>query len=332
MNHVYIIAEVGVNHNGSIKVAKELIDVANDARVDAVKFQTFVPRGLVSKTAEKAEYQKKTDNNYESQLEMLERLALTKENHYELVDYCGKKDIQFISTPFDIESIDFLGTLDVPLYKISSGDITNLPYLEHIGALRKPVILSTGMSTMDEIKKAVGILTGRGCPKVSVLHCNTQYPTPYEDVNLKAMDYLREELGVDVGYSDHTLGIEVPIAAVAMGATIIEKHITLDKKMSGPDHSASIEPSELKLMVSAIRNIEKAIGEKNKKISPSEKANINIVRKSIVAKQDIKKGEVFSYENITVKRPGTGLSPMKWHDVIGMKAIRDYKEDDLIEL
>lgn len=332
MKHVYIIAEVGVNHNGNTKIAKELVDVAKEAGADAVKFQTFVPSNLVTKNAHKAEYQKNTDNNDDSQLDMLKRLALTKDDHYELVEYCNSKDIQFLSTPFDIESIDFLGALDLPLYKISSGDITNLPYLEHIGGLCSPIILSTGMSSMDEIKKAVNILKNSGCPKISVLHCNTEYPTPYEDVNLKAMVCLREELDVDIGYSDHTLGIEVPIAAVAMGATIIEKHITLDRGMQGPDHRASIEPYEFKLMVRAIRNIEKAIGEKNKKVSPSEKKNIEIVRKSIVAKKNIKKGEVFSEKNITVKRPGTGISPMKWYDVIGRRAVREYSEDELIEL
>ncbi len=329
---VYIIAESGVNHNGNLELAKKLVDVAAEAGANAVKFQTFVPENLVSKYAEKADYQKETTDKEESQLEMLRKVMLKKEWHQILIDYAKEKGIQFISTPFDLESIDFLATLDLPLYKIPSGEITNLPYLEKIGKLGKPVILSTGMSDMDEVRTAVGILKNNGCPKVSVLHCNTQYPTPYYDVNLRVMDSLREELKIEVGYSDHTLGIEVPIAAVAMGATIIEKHFTLDKTMEGPDHKASLEPNELKAMVRGIRNIEKAIGNGDKRVTESESANKAVARKSIVAKRAINKGESFTADNITVKRPGTGISPMNWYEVIGKTAIHDFKEDELIEI
>ena len=331
-NHVYIIAEAGVNHNGSLELAKKLVDVAAEAGADAVKFQTFVPENLVSRYAEKADYQKETTDKAESQLDMLRKVMLKKEWHQILIDYAKTKGIHFISTPFDLESIDFLATLDLPLYKIPSGEITNLPYLEKIGKLGKPVILSTGMSNMDEVRTAVAILKKNGCPKVSVLHCNTQYPTPYEDVNLRVMDSLRKELKLEVGYSDHTLGIEVPIAAVAMGATIIEKHFTLDKTMEGPDHKASLEPNELIAMVRGIRNIERAIGSGDKRVTGSESANRIVARKSIVAKRDIKKGDVLCDSNITVKRPGTGISPMRWYDVIGKTAIRDFMEDELIEL
>ena len=329
---VYIIAESGVNHNGNLELAKKLVDVAAETGANAVKFQTFVPENLVSKYAEKADYQKETTDKEESQLEMLRKVMLKKEWHQILIDYAKEKGIQFISTPFDLESIDFLATLDLPLYKIPSGEITNLPYLEKIGKLGKPVILSTGMSDMDEVRTAVGILKNNGCPKVSVLHCNTQYPTPYYDVNLRVMDSLREELKIEVGYSDHTLGIEVPIAAVAMGATIIEKHFTLDKTMEGPDHKASLEPNELKAMVRGIRNIEKAIGNGDKRVTESESANKAVARKSIVAKRAINKGESFTADNITVKRPGTGISPMNWYEVIGKTAIHDFKEDELIEI
>lgn len=331
-NHVYIIAEAGVNHNGNLELAKKLIDVAAKSGADAVKFQTFVPENLVSRYAEKADYQKEITDKKESQLEMLQKLMLKKEWHQVLIDYAEMKGIQFISTPFDFESIDFLAELDLPLYKIPSGEITNLPYLEKIGKIGKPVILSTGMSTLEEVREALDILRENGCPKVSVLHCNTQYPTPYEDVNLAVMDSLRKKLGIEVGYSDHTLGIEVPIAAVAMGATIIEKHFTLDKSMDGPDHKASLEPDELSAMVRAIRNIEKAIGSADKRVTESEQGNKCVVRKSIVAKREIRKGEIFSDLNITAKRPGTGISPMRWYEVIGKAAIRDFKEDELIEV
>ena len=331
-NHVYIIAEAGVNHNGDLKLAKKLINVAAEAGADAVKFQTFVPENLVSRYAEKAGYQKETTDNTESQLEMLRKLVLKKEWHQVLIDYAETRGIQFISTPFDFESIDFLAGLDLPFYKIPSGEITNLPYLEKVGGIGKPVILSTGMSTLEEVSEALDILRANGCTKVSVLHCNSQYPTPYEDVNLAVMDSLRKELGVEVGYSDHTLGIEVSIAAAAMGATIIEKHFTLDKSMDGPDHRASLEPEELSAMVRAIRNIERAIGSTDKRVTESEQGNKIVARKSIVAKREIRKGEIFSDLNITVKRPGTGISPMRWHEVIGKTAIHDFKEDELIEL
>ncbi len=331
-NHVYIIAEAGVNHNGNLELAKKLVDAAAEAGADAVKFQTFVPENIVSRYAEKADYQKETTDKAESQLDMLRKLMLKKEWHQVLIDYAKAKGIQFISTPFDLESIDFLATLNLPLYKIPSGEITNLPYLEKVGKLGKPVILSTGMSDMGEVKEAVGILKNNGCPKVSVLHCNTQYPTPYEDVNLAVMNSLKEELKLEIGYSDHTLGIEVPIAAVAMGATIIEKHFTLDKSMEGPDHKASLEPNELIAMVRGIRNIEKAFGTGDKRVTESEAANKAVVRKSIVARRDIKQGEVFSDNNITVKRPGTGISPMRWYEVIGKTAIHDFKEDEKIEI
>ncbi len=331
-NHVYIIAEAGVNHNGSLELAKKLVDIAAEAGADAVKFQTFVPENMVSRYAEKADYQKETTDKVESQLEMLRNLVLKKEYHQVLIDHAKEKGIQFISTPFDFESIDFLATLNLPLFKIPSGEITNLPYLERIGKLGKPVILSTGMSTLEEVRTAVDILKKHGSTKVSVLHCNTQYPTPYEDVNLAAMETLRKELDVEVGYSDHTLGIEVPIAAVARGATIIEKHFTLDKTMEGPDHKASLEPDELIAMVRGIRNIEKAIGSSDKIVTESEAANKAVARKSIVARREIKKGEIFSDSNITVKRPGTGISPVKWYEVIGKIAIRDFEEDELIEI
>lgn len=331
MDRVTIIAEAGVNHNGDLDIAKQLIDVAAKAGADAVKFQTFVPENLVSKFAQKAKYQKETTKQNESQLEMLQKLVLKQEWYPILIDYAKGKNIQFVSAPFDLESIDFLATLDLPFYKIPSGEITNLPYLEKIGRIGKPVILSTGMSTLDEVSAAVGLLRENGCPKISVLHCNTQYPTPYEDVNLKAMCTIKNALGLEAGYSDHTLGIEVPIAAVAMGATIIEKHFTLDKMMNGPDHKASLEPDELQKMVKAIRNIEKALGQKEKYVSQSEKENIEIARKSIVAKCRIKKGEKYSENNLTVKRPGNGISPMLWYEVIGKKAKRDYKMDELIE-
>lgn len=332
LNHVYIIAEAGVNHNGSLDLARKMVDVAAEAGADAVKFQTFVPENLVSRYAEKADYQKETTDKSESQLEMLQNVMLKKEWHQILIDYAEAKGIQFISTPFDLDSISFLADLNLPLYKIPSGEITNLPYLEKIGKLEKPVILSTGLSTFEEVEGAVSILRKKGCPKVSVLHCNTQYPTPYEDVNLAVMERLRNELHVEVGYSDHTLGIEVPIAAVAMGATIIEKHFTLDKTLKGPDHKASLEPNELAAMVKGIRNIEKAIGSNEKRVTESEQCNKDIVRKSIVAKRSIKKGEILSENNITVKRPGTGISPMKWYEIIGKTAIHDFKEDELIEV
>ena len=332
-NKTFIIAEAGVNHNGSLELAKKMIDAAVEAGADAVKFQTFKAERVVSRYASKAEYQKKTTTADESQLEMIKKLELDAAAHQTLIDYCKKKNIRFLSTPFDLESIDLLNELGLDIFKIPSGEITNLPYLRKIGALKKEIILSTGMANLGEIEDALDVLTGAGTKlkDITVLHCNTEYPTPIEDVNLKAMLTIKAAfLGVNIGYSDHTLGIEIPIAAVAMGATIIEKHFTLDKNMTGPDHKASLEPDELKAMVRAIRNIEKALGNGIKKPSPSELKNKPIVRKSIVAARDISKGEPFTEENLTVKRPGTGISPMRWDEVVGQSASKDYKQDDLI--
>ena len=329
---VFIIAEAGVNHNGSIKIAKDLINVAVESGADAVKFQTFKAEKLVSKTAEKADYQKKTTEASESQFDMLKKLELDVEAHQELLVYCQEKNIMFLSTPFDHDSINMLNDLGLETFKIPSGEITNLPYLRHVGSLNKKVVLSTGMSNLKEISDALTILTNAGTlnENITVLHANTMYPTPMEDVNLNAMQTIHKEFGVAVGYSDHTLGIEVDIAAVAMGASIIEKHFTLDKAMEGPDHKASLEPEELKAMVSAIRNIEKALGSNEKILSPSEEVNINIVRKSIVASCPIRKGELLSADNITTKRPGTGLSPMKWDEIVGTIASKAYQSDELI--
>ena len=329
---VFIIAEAGVNHNGSIKLAKELIDVAVESGADAVKFQTFKAKSLVSKTAEKADYQKKTTDTSESQFDMIKKLELDISTHKELLTYCQEKGIMFLSTPFDHDSINLLTDLGLQIFKIPSGEITNLPYLRHIGSLGKKVVLSTGMSTLQEVENALTILTGTGTKKenITILHANTMYPTPMEDVNLKAMLTIQKELDIAVGYSDHTIGIEVDIAAVAMGASIIEKHFTLDKTMDGPDHKSSLEPEELKSMVVAIRNIEKALGVYEKKPSPSESVNMKVARKSIVASQNIRKGEGLTENNITVKRPGSGISPMKWDDIIGTVATKDYKIDNLI--
>ncbi len=327
---VLIIAEAGVNHNGSKELAKKMILEAKKAGVDYVKFQTFVPENLVSKNAAKAEYQKETTGSNESQLQMLRGLALTEENFVELKEYCEELGVGFISTPFDLESLTFLESLDMDFWKIPSGEITNLPYLEAIASTGRKVIMSTGMCNMDEIQQAIKVLENNGSKEIILLHCNTQYPTPFEDVNLSAMRHIAEVTGKDVGYSDHTIGIEVPIAAVALGAKVIEKHFTLDREMDGPDHRASLEINELARMVSAIRNIEKSIGDGNKKRSISEAANCTIARKSIVAKCDIKMGEVFSENNLTIKRPGTGISPMKWYEVIGTTAKRDYLADEII--
>jgi N,N'-diacetyllegionaminate synthase len=329
---VFIIAEAGVNHNGSIKIAKYLIDVAVESGADAVKFQTFKTEELVSKIAEKADYQKRTTDKLESQFDMIKGLELNLDAHQELIAYCQEKKIIFLSTPFDHTSIDMLNDLGLKILKIPSGEITNLPYLRRIGSLCKKIVLSTGMSTLQEIGNALNILIESGTKKenITVLHANTMYPTPMEDVNLNAMLTIRNEFDVDVGYSDHTLGIEVDIAAVAMGASVIEKHFTLDKTMDGPDHRASLEPEELKTMINSIRNIEKALGCYEKKPSPSEDININVARKSIVAFQGIKKGEVLTEKNITTKRPGNGISPMKWDNVVGTIATKNYNSDDLI--
>ena len=329
---IIIIAEAGVNHNGSIELAKKLIDVAAEAGADFVKFQTFKAETLVTQTADKAEYQKEITNTDETQFEMIKKLELDRNAHETLIEYCKQKDIQFLSTAFDHGSIELLAKLDIPFYKIPSGEITNLPYLRHIGRMSKPIIMSTGMSSLEEVRDALNVLIESGAEKeqITILHCNTEYPTPMKDVNLKAMLTIKDEMGVNIGYSDHTLGIEVPIAAVAMGATVIEKHFTLDRNMPGPDHRASLKPDELREMVVAIRNIKKAMGAGEKKPSSSETKNISVVRKSIVAKMSIKKGELFTEENLTVKRPGTGISPMGWDAVIGKPASSDYEMDDLI--
>lgn len=327
-----VIAEAGVNHNGDMALAKELVDVAAEAGADLVKFQTFRAQTLLTQSAEKAQYQKNLTAGSESQFEMIKKLELDRDTHVELVDYCKCKKIQFLSTAFDQSSIDFLAELDIPFYKIPSGEITNLPYLRHVARMGKSVVMSTGMATLAEVCAAMKVLLGGGVEKESltILHCNTEYPTSIRDVNLLAMLTIRDQLGVKVGYSDHTLGIEVPIAAVALGATVIEKHFTLSRTLPGPDHAASLEPHELKSMVAAIRNIEKALGDGEKKPNPNEAKNIPIVRRSIVAKKPIKKGEPFSEQNLTSKRPGTGISPMEWDDVIGSTAARDFEIDELI--
>jgi N,N'-diacetyllegionaminate synthase len=334
LKRVIVIAEAGVNHNGNIVLAKKLIDSAYEAGADAVKFQTFKAEKLISKNAPKAEYQKQSTDSNESQFEMIKKLELDLETHKELLSYCNKKNIKFLSTPFDLDSIDLLNKLGLNIFKIGSGEITNLPYLRKIGSLKKKVIISTGMSDLGEIEDALDILISSGTSKenITVLHCNTEYPTPIEDVNLKAMLTIKNAFDINIGYSDHTLGIEVPIAAVALGATVIEKHFTLDKTMEGPDHKASLEPHELKQMVCSIRNIEKAMGNGIKKPSLSEKKNINIARKSLIASKEIKKGEIFSENNLTVKRPGNGISPMRWDEFIGKVVTKDYNADDLIEL
>ena len=329
---VFIIAEAGVNHNGDLEIAKDLIEKAAKAGADAVKFQTFIPEKLVSRYAQKAEYQKVTTGQQDTQLEMLRKLQLKREYYEILKAEAEKRNILFISTPFDIDSVDFLESINMPLYKVPSGEITNLPYLIRIAKTGKTVIMSTGMSEMSEIEAAIHILRENGTFDISLLHCNTEYPTPYEDVNLAAMRTMREYFHCPVGYSDHTRGIEVPIAAVAMGAQIIEKHFTLDRNMEGPDHKASLEPDELDQMVRAIRNIECAIGTGKKVPSESEKKNMIIARKSIVAFKAIKKGEIFSEENITTKRPGNGISPMRWNEVLGMRAQQDFEEDELIKI
>jgi len=336
MKKVIIIAEAGVNHNGDIHLAKKLIDVAVDAGVDYVKFQTFKSENLVSKSAKKANYQiKNTKNSLENQYEMLKKLELNHQQHLELIAYCKLKNISFFSTAFDIYSLEYLKSLGLNLVKIPSGEITNLPYLIKASTLFSEVIISTGMSNMEEIKNALNVFLKAGISKtkITILHCNTECPTQMKDINLLAMKTTKKELNVEVGYSDHSLGIEVPIAAVALGAKVIEKHFTIDKNLPGPDQSASLEPNELKEMVKTIRNIELALsGNGIKEPSESEKKNIEIARKSIVAKKNIKKGEVFSELNITTKRPGNGISPMLWNQVLGMVANTNFNEDDLITL
>jgi len=332
VKRVLIIAEAGVNHNGDISMAKKLVDIASDAGADFVKFQTFSADRLVVETALKAEYQKITTDVLESQQNMLRKLELTEEMHHELIEHCRRREIRFLSTGFDVESINFLDSLGIEIFKIPSGEITNLPYLRHIGKLGRDVILSTGMSNMDEIKFAIQAIEEAGTPreKVVVLHCTTAYPAPMTDVNLLALGSIREELGVAVGYSDHTLGVEIALAAVAQGAIVIEKHFTLDRNLPGPDHQASLEPLELKYMVDGIRNIEKALGDGVKVIKPSEIANRSVARKSIVARIPIKTGEIFNENNLTTKRPGTGMSPMDWDNLVGKRSQHDYCVDEFI--
>lgn len=329
-----IIAEAGVNHNGDIALAKELIKVAAESGADFVKFQSFVTSKNISRQAPKAEYQKGATDPEESQYDMVRKLELSKADHLVLIDECRACGVRFLSTAFDDESFDLLVELGLDHVKVPSGEITNLPYIRYVTRLGKPVLLSTGMANLGEIEAAIDVIELAGTPreKITVLHCTTEYPTPMEDVNLRAMVNIGHALGVKVGYSDHTQGIEIPIAAVALGATVIEKHFTLDRSLPGPDHRASLEPDELKAMVAGIRNIEWALGDGIKRPSPSELKNKPIARKSLVAVRDIKAGELFSPDNLTAKRPGTGISPMKWDEVIGRTAARDFSEDELIEL
>jgi N,N'-diacetyllegionaminate synthase len=336
MAKVLIIAEAGVNHNGNLQTAFQLIDAAVDAKVDWIKFQTFKAEKLVSKDAQKAEYQSiNTGNKEESQFQMLQKLELSHEQHEKLITYCNQKNIQFFSTAFDLDSLQYLANLGLETVKIPSGEITNLPYLRMASKLFRRVILSTGMTTMDEVKQATQVFLDAGISKtaITILHCTTEYPTPMKDVNLKAMLEIQQEIGVQIGYSDHTLGIEVPVAAVAMGAVVIEKHFTLDKTLPGPDHAASLDPSELKQLVQSIRNIEEALsGSGHKEPSSSEIKNIQIARKSIVADKKIEKGELFTEANLTVKRPGTGISAMDWDLVMNQTAKRDFNQGEQIEL
>ena len=327
----YIIAEAGVNHNGSYELACRLVDAAKAAGADCVKFQTFRAEELTSVHAEKAAYQKVNMGGDSTQIEMLRKLELTKSEFENLKAYCVKTDIDFLSTPFDLESIVFLDGLGVPFWKIPSGEVTNLPYLLALAKTKKPVVMSTGMCELEEIRAAVKSLTDKGTPEITLLQCNTEYPTPYGDVNLRAIQTLRKEFGLKTGYSDHTLGIEVPIAAATLGAVIIEKHFTLDRNMEGPDHKASLEPDELAAMVRCIRNVERALGDGVKTVSESERKNLDIVRKSIVARCAISKGEVLTEKNITAKRPGNGIRPMCWFDVLGKTASHSYEKDELIE-
>ena len=329
---VYIVAEAGVNHNGSLEMAKEMARVAKACGADIVKYQTAVPELVVSKFAEKAEYQKQTTDAAESQLEMIRKLHFSFEAHRELKEYCDSIGIQYLSAAFDIPSVRFLGTLNLPLLKIPSGEITNLPYLEEVAKLHTPVLLSTGMSNLNEITDALAVLDEGGCPEATVLHCNTQYPTPYEDANLTAMLELFEQFGLPVGLSDHTPGWECDVAATVLGAQVIEKHFTLDKTLPGPDQQASLDPAEFAAMVQAVRHVEAALGDGHKHLTASEAPNKAIARKSIVAARPIAEGEVFTEENLTTKRPGDGVSPMRWHDVLGQKAKRAFAEDEKIEL
>ena len=332
MQDVLIIAEAGVNHNGSLEMAKQMALAAKNAGADVVKYQTAVPEQVVSKFAPKAEYQKAQTGDGESQLEMIRRLHFDFEGHRQLKEYCDSIGIQYLSAAFDLPSVAFLKELDLPFFKIPSGEITNLPYLEAVAAAKKPVVLSTGMSTLSEIEDALSVLEDGGCPGVTLLHCNTEYPTPYEDANLLAMLELAEQFGVPVGLSDHTPGWECDVAAAALGAVVIEKHFTLDKTLPGPDHKASLDVPELTAMIRAVRRTQKALGSGRKAVTASEARNKPIARKSIVAARAIQKGEVFTAENLTTKRPGDGVSPMRWHEVLGLEAKRDFAEDEPIEL
>lgn len=332
MDRILIIAEAGVNHNGDINLAHRLIDAAKNAGADIVKFQTGKPENVISRFAEKAEYQKRNTGCREGQLDMVRKVMLSFEAFTELKKHCEAVGIGFLSTPFDLESIDFLQKLGCDMWKIPSGEVTNYPYLARIAETGKDIILSTGMCRMDEIDAAYHILHEKGGREISLLHCTTQYPAPFESVNLRAMLTLRDKFQCPVGYSDHTVGAEVSVAAAALGASILEKHFTLDRGMEGPDHKASLEPDELTRMITQVRHIEVALGDGEKKPADEEIPNLTIARKSIVAKRNIRKGEIFSAENITTKRPGNGISPMLWNEVMGMKAIKDFSEDDLIEL
>ncbi len=334
MNHTIIIAEAGVNHNGSIEMARKMVEAARECGVDYIKFQTFKADKIANKFALQADYQKRNLHEDSSQVEMLRKLELADKDFVLLKAYCDSSDVRFMSTPFDLESIDFLCGLGMDYMKVPSGEITNLPYLRKIASKGIPVIMSTGMCGLGEIEDALDILYNGGMSTgdITLLHCNTEYPTPMADVNLRAMETLRSAFGTKVGYSDHTRGIEVPVAAVVMGASVIEKHFTLDKSLPGPDHVASLEPSELRAMVDAIRNIELAVGTSVKRVSSSERKNKAVARKSIVAAKDIKAGECLTEDNLTVKRPGSGISPMLWDSVMGKKAIRDFAADELIEL
>ena len=334
MSKVVIIAEAGVNHNGSFEMACRLADEAKRAGADYVKFQTGIPENVISVRAEQAEYQKHNTGTSESQLDMVRKIMLRPDEFKPLKEYCDSIGIRFLSTPFDLDSIDILKPLEIDLWKIPSGEITNLPYLRKIASMGQPVVMSTGMSRLGEVDDAVDVLLDGGLTldMITLLHCNTEYPTPYTDVNLRAMLTLRDAIGCRVGYSDHTPGIEVPVAAVALGAEVIEKHFTLDKTLPGPDHVASLDPAELKAMVSSIRHTEAALGSGRKDVSPSERKNIAIARKSIIAARPISKGERFSHDNLTVKRPGNGISPMLWDTVVGLEAPRDFEPDELIEL
>jgi len=329
---VLIIAEAGVNHNGNLDLALKMVDEAKRAGADIVKFQTAIPEKVISKYADKAEYQKKTTGNEESQLEMCKRIHLKLSDYDIIKKYCEEVGIEFLSTPFDLESIDYLEKLGMRLWKIPSGEITNLPYLIKIAKTGKSVIMSTGMAELKEVEEAVNVLKENGAGEITLLHCTTEYPAPFESVNLRAMNTLREKVGTEVGYSDHTVGFEVAVAAAVLGASVIEKHFTLNHNMEGPDHKASLEPEEFEVMVNNIRMIEKALGDGVKQPAEAEKKNIAIARKSIVAAKDIKKGEIFTEDNITVKRPGSGISPMRWFEVLGTEAVRDFGEDELIEI